>query len=179
MGAGPPDYFEPERGVVLTPLLIVRDVDRSREFYERVLEATVVRERGPYVLKFQNTPARSRPGRGADAARCRRADDGQSRSLRASDSATSSPDSRRADASDVPAGEAAMTPRCSRSPSKMSDHMAGRCNDVSELTADLSSVSTASHTASTWGRTSAMADRSSTSGSRLNSTNPRLSSWDG
>ena len=26
MGAGPPDYFEPERGVVLTPLLIVRDV---------------------------------------------------------------------------------------------------------------------------------------------------------
>ena len=40
MGAGPPDYFEPERGVVLTPLLIVRDVDRSREFYERVLGFT-------------------------------------------------------------------------------------------------------------------------------------------
>lgn len=45
MQAQPPDYFEPETGIVLTTLLIVRDVDRSREFYERVLGASVLRER--------------------------------------------------------------------------------------------------------------------------------------
>ena len=55
MPAQPPDYFEPETGAVLTHLLIVRDVDRSREFYERVLEATVIRERGPCVLRFENS----------------------------------------------------------------------------------------------------------------------------
>lgn len=55
MDAEPPDYFEPETGAVLTHLLIVRDVDRSREFYERVLEASVIRERGPCVLRFQNS----------------------------------------------------------------------------------------------------------------------------
>ena len=55
MAAGPPDYFEPETGVVLTHLLIVRDVDRSREFYERVLGATVLREREPCVMRFANS----------------------------------------------------------------------------------------------------------------------------
>jgi len=55
MHAEPPDYFVPETGAVLTTLLIVRDVDRSREFYERVLGATVIRERGPCVLRFQNS----------------------------------------------------------------------------------------------------------------------------
>jgi predicted enzyme related to lactoylglutathione lyase len=55
MDAEPPDYFEPETEAVLTHLLIVRDVDRSREFYERVLEASVIRERGPCVLRFQNS----------------------------------------------------------------------------------------------------------------------------
>ena len=40
--------------MVLTHLLIVRDVDGSGEFYERVLEATVIREREPCVLRFQN-----------------------------------------------------------------------------------------------------------------------------
>jgi lactoylglutathione lyase len=40
--------------MVLTHLLLVRDVDRSGEFYERVLEATVIREREPCVLRFQN-----------------------------------------------------------------------------------------------------------------------------
>ena len=54
MDAEPPDYFEPETGMVLTHLLIVRDVDRSREFYERVLDATAVREKDPCVLRFQN-----------------------------------------------------------------------------------------------------------------------------
>ena len=55
MRAEPPDYFEPETGAVLTTLLIVRDVDRSREFYERVLGATVIREREPGVLRFENS----------------------------------------------------------------------------------------------------------------------------
>ena len=50
-----PDYFRPESGVVLTHLLIVRDVDRSREFYRQVLGATVVRERQPAILRFHNS----------------------------------------------------------------------------------------------------------------------------
>lgn len=52
--AAPPDYFVPDTGAVLATLLIARDVDRSREFYTRVLGARVVRERGPCVLQFQN-----------------------------------------------------------------------------------------------------------------------------
>jgi lactoylglutathione lyase len=52
---GPPDYFLPETGAVLTHLLIVRDVDRSRDFYQRVLGATVLRERNPCVLRFVNS----------------------------------------------------------------------------------------------------------------------------
>jgi catechol 2,3-dioxygenase-like lactoylglutathione lyase family enzyme len=50
-----PDYFQPEGGAVLTHLLIVRDVDRSREYYERVLGADRVRERNPCVLRFHNS----------------------------------------------------------------------------------------------------------------------------
>ncbi|MFI7575912.1 VOC family protein [Micromonospora sp. NPDC049497] len=50
-----PDYFQPENGMVLTTLLIVRDVDRSREFYQRVLGATVVRDRRPAILRFHNS----------------------------------------------------------------------------------------------------------------------------
>ncbi|AKU94557.1 putative lyase [Labilithrix luteola] len=49
------DYFRPETGAVLTHLLIVRDVDRSREFYRNVLGATVIRERSPAILQFQNS----------------------------------------------------------------------------------------------------------------------------
>lgn len=55
MPAGPPDYFEPETGIVMTHLLIVRDIDRSRAFYARVLGATVIRERGPCVMRFANS----------------------------------------------------------------------------------------------------------------------------
>jgi lactoylglutathione lyase len=55
MGGEAPDYFEPQTGAVLTHLLIVRDVDGSREFYERVLVARVIRARGPCVLGFQNS----------------------------------------------------------------------------------------------------------------------------
>ena len=54
MAPEPPDYFLPETGLVLSHLLIVRDVDRSREFYQGVLGADVVRERDPCVLRFYN-----------------------------------------------------------------------------------------------------------------------------
>ncbi|MFY1670449.1 VOC family protein [Plantactinospora sp. WMMB334] len=50
-----PDYFRPENGAVLTTLLIVRDVDRSREYYQRVLGASCVREREPCILRFHNS----------------------------------------------------------------------------------------------------------------------------
>ncbi|WP_422769766.1 VOC family protein [Plantactinospora sp. WMMC1484] len=50
-----PDYFRPENGAVLTTLLIVRDVDRSREYYQRVLGAGCVREREPCILRFHNS----------------------------------------------------------------------------------------------------------------------------
>ncbi|MFI7427792.1 VOC family protein [Micromonospora sp. NPDC049836] len=55
MASEAPDYFQPEAGLVLTHLLIVRDVDRSREFYRRVLGATVVRERQPAILRLHNS----------------------------------------------------------------------------------------------------------------------------
>ena len=55
MATQAPDYFQPEDGLVLTHLLIVRDVDRSREFYRRVLGATVVRDRQPAILRFHNS----------------------------------------------------------------------------------------------------------------------------
>ena len=55
MAGEAPDYFQPEGGLVLTHLLIVRDVDRSREFYQRVLGATVVRDRQPAILRFHNS----------------------------------------------------------------------------------------------------------------------------
>ncbi|NBE84741.1 VOC family protein [Micromonospora sp. NEAU-HG-1] len=41
--------------MVLTHLLIVRDVERSREFYRTVLGATVVRERQPAILRLHNS----------------------------------------------------------------------------------------------------------------------------
>ncbi|MBV8401855.1 MAG: VOC family protein [Acetobacteraceae bacterium] len=55
MPSEPPDYFAPETGIVLAHLLIVRDVDLSREFYRRVLGATVLRDRQPCVLRFENS----------------------------------------------------------------------------------------------------------------------------
>lgn len=54
MAADPPDYFAPATGLVLSHLLIVRDVERSREFYERVLGTTVLRDREPCVMRFAN-----------------------------------------------------------------------------------------------------------------------------
>lgn len=49
------DFPAPREGVLVTVLLIVEDVDRSRDFYRDVLGAKVVRERDPAILKFHNS----------------------------------------------------------------------------------------------------------------------------
>jgi lactoylglutathione lyase len=49
------DYPAPSEGLLVTHLLIVADVDRSREFYRGVLGAKVVRERNPAMLKLSNS----------------------------------------------------------------------------------------------------------------------------
>lgn len=50
------DFPEPAPDrLVLTTLLIVADQDRSRDFYERVLGATVVLERDPVIMRFHNS----------------------------------------------------------------------------------------------------------------------------
>jgi lactoylglutathione lyase len=45
----------PAKGFVVTILLIVKDVARSRQFYERVFEAQVIEENDPAVLRLANT----------------------------------------------------------------------------------------------------------------------------
>ena len=45
----------PEKGFVVTTLLIVKDVARSREFYERVFDAKVIDTDDPAVLRLANT----------------------------------------------------------------------------------------------------------------------------
>ena len=49
------DFPAPETGMVLTTLLIVKDQERSRDFYRDVLGATVLLERDPVILKFHNS----------------------------------------------------------------------------------------------------------------------------
>lgn len=48
------DWPAPRDGMVLTHLLIVDDVDRSRTFYRDVLGATTVQERDPCIMRFLN-----------------------------------------------------------------------------------------------------------------------------
>ena len=45
----------PREGVAVTHLLIVRDVARSRRFYTDILEAQVLMEGPPSILRFYNT----------------------------------------------------------------------------------------------------------------------------
>jgi catechol 2,3-dioxygenase-like lactoylglutathione lyase family enzyme len=61
----------PKQGVIVTQLLIVRDLEKSRRFYEQILEAHVVMEGPPTILRFQNSwlilsaegaPTDDRPG---------------------------------------------------------------------------------------------------------------------
>lgn len=45
----------PAKGFVVATLLIVKDVARSRKFYERVFDAKVIEEEDPAILSFANT----------------------------------------------------------------------------------------------------------------------------
>jgi lactoylglutathione lyase len=45
----------PKEGFVVTTLLIVKDVARSRGFYERVFDAKVVEKEDPAILSLANT----------------------------------------------------------------------------------------------------------------------------
>ena len=46
----------PREGLVVTHLLIVRDIDRSRRFYSEVLGARTLMEGPPAILRFANPP---------------------------------------------------------------------------------------------------------------------------
>jgi catechol 2,3-dioxygenase-like lactoylglutathione lyase family enzyme len=50
-----PDFPAPTEGFVVTTLLIVSDVARSRAFYERVFGAVAVREGEPAMLRIANS----------------------------------------------------------------------------------------------------------------------------
>ncbi len=52
----PSDEFPaPETGFVVTHFLVVRDQDRSRDFYQTVFGAKVVNERHPVIMKIANS----------------------------------------------------------------------------------------------------------------------------
>jgi lactoylglutathione lyase len=49
------DLPVPKKGIIVTHLLIVRDITQSRRFYEDILGAHVVMEGPPRILRFHNT----------------------------------------------------------------------------------------------------------------------------
>ncbi|HEY9287357.1 MAG TPA: VOC family protein [Candidatus Dormibacteraeota bacterium] len=49
------DFPAPREGFVLTNFLVVSDQDRSRDFYQRILNGKVVRDRDPVIMKVANT----------------------------------------------------------------------------------------------------------------------------
>src|SRR5260370_10083733 len=49
------EWPRPKEGFVVTHLLIVRDIDRSRRFYSEVLGARTLMEGPPAILRFANT----------------------------------------------------------------------------------------------------------------------------
>ncbi len=49
------DWPAPDEGFVLTHFLVVSDQDRSREFYQRVLDGKVVNERDPVIMRVANS----------------------------------------------------------------------------------------------------------------------------
>ena len=51
----PEDAPRPQQGFVVTQFLVVADQDRSRDYYQTVFGATVVRERDPVIMKLVNT----------------------------------------------------------------------------------------------------------------------------
>jgi lactoylglutathione lyase len=51
----PDDFPAPNDGFVLTHFLVVSDQDRSRDFYQSLLEGKVLRERDPVIMKVANS----------------------------------------------------------------------------------------------------------------------------
>jgi catechol 2,3-dioxygenase-like lactoylglutathione lyase family enzyme len=51
----PADFPAPRTGFVITQFLVVSDQDRSRAFYQRLFDGTVVLERDPVIIKVANT----------------------------------------------------------------------------------------------------------------------------
>lgn len=49
------DFPAPSEGFLLTHFLVVSDQDRSRQWYQDVLGATVVMDRDPVILKVANS----------------------------------------------------------------------------------------------------------------------------
>jgi lactoylglutathione lyase len=49
------EFPAPREGFVLTHFLVVRDQDRSREWYRQVFDAQVLRERDPVQLRVANS----------------------------------------------------------------------------------------------------------------------------
>jgi lactoylglutathione lyase len=45
----------PTEGFVLTHFLVVADQDRSRDFYERIFDGRVIRDRDPVILQVANS----------------------------------------------------------------------------------------------------------------------------
>ena len=52
---GRPEFPAPDEGFVLTHFLVVSNQERSREWYAKVLGATVVLERDPVILQVANS----------------------------------------------------------------------------------------------------------------------------
>lgn len=50
-----PSLYAPEEGFVLTHFLVVADQDRSREWYVKVFDAAVLKERSPVILQAANS----------------------------------------------------------------------------------------------------------------------------
>jgi lactoylglutathione lyase len=53
MSAAP--TFPPHDGFIITHFLVVSDQDRSRDYYQALFDAEVLRERDPVILKAVNT----------------------------------------------------------------------------------------------------------------------------
>ncbi len=51
----PDDFPAPTEGFVIAQFLVVADQDRSRAFYQRLFDGTVVLERDPVIMKVANT----------------------------------------------------------------------------------------------------------------------------
>jgi lactoylglutathione lyase len=49
------DFPAPREGFALTHFLVVSDQDRSREFYRRVFDGQVVRDRDPVIIRIANS----------------------------------------------------------------------------------------------------------------------------